>query len=463
MWFLQILRLILAGWSGRDFEEVDTVDLPPRVDPPEPDQETPSPETPSPDPPIRVPVEDVDIEGGEEKDSGKEKEAEDFGPATLLVRAMREKGYRVFDDNSKDLNLNIVGIRDTGAQVDEFACKIAVFWKSPAGDWKMLQWDATTYPGSRYLVEKLLNSKGAAILVPGQYPVYRLDTHNGKYEAVCQRRGPVRVYRDGDRDREFDMRPSSVMEGHFGINIHAPVTPSSGMKAYIAQRVYAASAGCQVFRKVADFLEFRALCRRAAALWGNAFTYTLLEDIDLHRIDVTLPESVPGPGHFDNIGDGGSSSDDPWRPEGDTAGVRNKNLLNVKGTGWKYSLGRDDRGHNRFPTYAKGLRAGIITLRSYWTRHKKRTVADILSRWAPATDTIGSLPGAPPNSPRDYSLFVAKRMGIEPTSPLSTFHDDGSVNDEEQLFQLIAAMAAYENYAGLDLPRDVFEEGLALV
>jgi hypothetical protein len=54
-------------------------------------------------------------------------------------------------------------------------------------------------------------------------------------------------------------------------------------------------------------------------------------------------------------------------------------------------------------------------------------------------------------------------MGHHPTAPLSLFHEDGSLNDEGQLFDLVSAMAAYENYAGLELPKEVFREALRLV
>ena len=44
-------------------------------------------------------------------------------------------------------------------------------------------WKATTDPGISYLGEKeMLNEKGTAILVPGQYKnVYKIDKHKGKY------------------------------------------------------------------------------------------------------------------------------------------------------------------------------------------------------------------------------------------------------------------------------------------
>jgi hypothetical protein len=211
-----------------------------------------------------------------------------YGCASAYVHALKGLGYKVFESNKKDFNLNIVGIRDTNAKLDQFSCRIAAFWKQPEGEWALMQWKATTYPGSRYLIERLLNPRGAAILKKGQYPVYKLDTHNGSYRALCQRRGPVSVYRDRDRDREFDLEPSSIMRGMYGINIHAPITPSSGQLKYVAQRVYNASAGCQVFQSVEDFLEFRALCEKAESNWGNSFTYTLINDTDFDSANADI-------------------------------------------------------------------------------------------------------------------------------------------------------------------------------
>jgi len=71
------------------------------------------------------------------------------------------------------------------------------------------------------------------------------------------------------------------MSGMFGINIHAPITVRAGMKTYVASKVYAASAGCQVFQRLQDFLEFRTLCDNAEKEWGNKFTYTLIRDTDV--------------------------------------------------------------------------------------------------------------------------------------------------------------------------------------
>jgi len=208
--------------------------------------------------------------------------AEDYGAAAPLVRALQKLGHKVFLNGTRPFNLNIVGERNTkNPTLDKFGCRIHVFWKWN-GQWHLRSWAATTYPGSRYLVETLLNPKGAAILAEGQYKdTYAMDLHGGRYRALCQRLGSVVVYRDGNRDRKFDLNPSTRMTGMYGINVHAPITVKAGMKTYIANKVYAASAGCQVFQRLQDFLEFRDLCDKAEKEWGNKFTYTLIRDVDV--------------------------------------------------------------------------------------------------------------------------------------------------------------------------------------
>ena len=129
-----------------------------------------------------------------------------------------------------------------------------------------------------YPQRALLQPSVCAILAPGQYRgACSLDLHRGQYEALCQRNGPVRVYRDSNRDARFDLYPERVSEGFFGINIHAPATPSAGLRNYIRESVAGASAGCHVSQRMADFLEFRDLCRSARKWWGNRFTYTLID------------------------------------------------------------------------------------------------------------------------------------------------------------------------------------------
>ena len=67
-------------------------------------------------------------------------------------------------------------------------------------------------------------------------------------------------------------------EGFYGINIHRQFGPD--------EREYTGgvSAGCQVFQSSVDFYEFMDTCNKAAGIWGESFTYTLVEEKDLREL-----------------------------------------------------------------------------------------------------------------------------------------------------------------------------------
>ncbi len=149
-----------------------------------------------------------------------------------------------------------------------------------------------------------------------------------------------------------------------------------------------------------------------------------------------------------------------------SVGIRNHNYLNVKNTPanpWKESIGTDGRGHAQFSSPEWGIRAAIITLRTYWLKHNLHSIAQILARWAPDTDTVGSLTGGSANSPAQYSSFVARRLGVNPTDNLHLFHPNGSLRSPRTLKALLQAMAAYENGSNFQIPDHCYEKGLQLV
>jgi hypothetical protein len=107
--------------------------------------------------------------------------------------------------------------------------------------------------------------------VPGQYSgSHHLGLHQGKYEALKQKAN-VKVYRDANKDMNYD--ETKIQEGIFGINIHKAGADSTYVENW--------SEGCQVFKKSADFDAFMAICKKAATLGGNSFTYTLIESKDI--------------------------------------------------------------------------------------------------------------------------------------------------------------------------------------
>lgn len=173
--------------------------------------------------------------------------------------------YKVF--SSGLFNLNIVGWRNVRATENRFEDWISVYRKSYSDKWTQDSWAVTTRPGIPYLL-KPLSSKGAAILFPGQYlDSYKLGQHKG-HKALVQTR-LVKVYRDADLDATWDYGHATVETGLFGLNIHR-----AGL---MSKLVGLWSAGCQVFANGVDFEEFISLCVQSAEIWGNSFSYTLIE------------------------------------------------------------------------------------------------------------------------------------------------------------------------------------------
>lgn len=188
-----------------------------------------------------------------------------------LEAAVKSKGY-VWFAGTKDYDLNIIGVRNsaTGQKVtNAFDDCITVSYKL-GGEWKSHCWMATTDPGRKGVLESK-NAAGVARLVEGQYRgSHSIGLHQGKYEALRQTK-PVKVYRDANKDLTYD--ETKIQEGIFGINIHKAGADSTLVENW--------SEGCQVFKKAAEFEEFMALCRKAAAIHGKTFTYTLIESADI--------------------------------------------------------------------------------------------------------------------------------------------------------------------------------------
>ena len=190
-----------------------------------------------------------------------------------IENAVKAKVYVWFDDASnKGYDVNIVGVRNaaTGQKVtNAFDDQITLSYKVD-GVWKFHSWPATTDPGKKGVLE-FHNAAGVARLVEGQYRgSHGIGLHQGKYEALRQAK-PVKVYRDADKDLEYD--ENKIAEGVFGINIHKAGADSTYVENW--------SEGCQVFKKAADFESFMAIIRKSRDLHGNSFTYTLIESSDI--------------------------------------------------------------------------------------------------------------------------------------------------------------------------------------
>jgi hypothetical protein len=192
-----------------------------------------------------------------------------------IQKAIEAKGHKWFEGG--DYNLNIVGVRnsDTNGEVtNKFDDTLTVSY-SVGGELKFHEFAATTDPGSHW-EKNLLNKDGVAILVPNQYRgSHEIRKHQGKYEALCQKKN-VKVYRDNNKDGVYDMLEENIQEGIFGINIH-----KAGSRVAGSTQIDKWSAGCQVFSKESDFNKLMDLAYKAKDLYGNSFTYTLIESKDV--------------------------------------------------------------------------------------------------------------------------------------------------------------------------------------
>ena len=194
-----------------------------------------------------------------------------------IETAVKAKGYKWFEDTSnKTYDVNIVGVRNNTPNVADkvtnvFDDLITISFKNEKGVWEFYCWNATTDPGKKG-VEKFTNKKGIARLVPNQYRgVWMIDKHQGKYDALCQRLDNVTVFRDANKDMTYDEKVTDT--GMFGINIHKAGQDSTWVDDW--------SHGCQVFKRVKDFDVFMKICKKAAKIHGNKFSYTLLESTDI--------------------------------------------------------------------------------------------------------------------------------------------------------------------------------------
>lgn len=167
----------------------------------------------------------------------------------------------------------LFGIRAPNRNANTFDDLLGATWTDDKGVRQSRFWPGTTDPGTYWLLNPS-NSAGCAILVEGQYlDVWKIDKHAGKYEALCQRNGNVRVYRDPSRDNKHDLDPKTIVTGSYGINIHAATQRPGGVSTAVDQW----SAGCQVHATEAGFNEMMGLAREQVSRSKKVlFSYTLI-------------------------------------------------------------------------------------------------------------------------------------------------------------------------------------------
>jgi len=184
-----------------------------------------------------------------------------------ILNSFREFSYEIYQ---RPYELTILGIRSESTVPNRFDDEVHVLFKNTSRQWVHYIFPATTDPGT-YWLQNPLNPQGTAILRQGQYKdSYQIGLHRAKYYALVQAK-PVTVLRDYDRNALLDFKNGKEETGLFGINIHH--ASATGTTKTVDQY----SAGCQVLANVNDFNLLMKLCEVHKNLYGNNFTYTLID------------------------------------------------------------------------------------------------------------------------------------------------------------------------------------------
>jgi hypothetical protein len=182
-----------------------------------------------------------------------------------IIKQLKNKEYKIF---TKPFELNIIGIRNNKIIPNTFNDTINIFYTDDKGVIQFHSFLATTNPGNFWL-QNPMNKNGTAILKPNQYlNTYAIGLHRNKYQALIQQK-PVTVFRDNDKNLVLNLGKTET--GLFGVNIHhaAAIGTTKTVDKY--------SAGCQVFANITDFNVMMQLAQKHKTLYGNNFTYTLLQ------------------------------------------------------------------------------------------------------------------------------------------------------------------------------------------
>lgn len=122
-------------------------------------------------------------------------------------------------------------------------------------------------------------------------------------------------------------------------------------------------------------------------------------------------------------------------------GIRNNNPLNIRfneRNKWegKITENKQDCEFEEFQSMKWGFRAAFVLIHNIITKHGKKTLADIIATWAPASDG---------NNPAGYTNTVASRLGIDPKKELD--FEDGVI-----ICGVVQEMARVETGRDLELP-----------
>lgn len=184
--------------------------------------------------------------------------------------------YREFKDYFRSMNyvfderknaINLIGIRSSLNATNLWDDTLIVCYTDDTNRPCLKHYrNFTTDPGYYFLKTNILNPKGCAILVEGQYRnMWTIGLHKG-YKAFVQY-GQTAVYRDNNKDNILD--ENVIDRGYFGIDLH------HGFNSYV---IFNNSAGCQVLKDPKDLTDLLVLGEAHERAYGKGINYTLLRN-----------------------------------------------------------------------------------------------------------------------------------------------------------------------------------------
>ena len=190
-----------------------------------------------------------------------------------ILSVMKKKEYIIFENGST----NLIGVRGSSSVPNTFNDKLYYICLGSRNIFK--KYDVTTDPGTPYLL-KPINPKGTLIMKPGQHKgLWMIGKHRGKYDALVQV-GYCTVLRDNNKNNVLDFNTTlEETNNNFGANCH------KAANGIISKWVGPHSAGCIVHADANRFdNEFMVDIKHDAKIWGNRFTFTLLEEKDFKEV-----------------------------------------------------------------------------------------------------------------------------------------------------------------------------------
>jgi hypothetical protein len=164
---------------------------------------------------------------------------------------LKRRGFIIF---SRPFELNIVGLRNKNVRHTD---EIHVFYKINAKNWNYHVYEGITDP------IYLSKSKSPILLKEGQYiNAFEIGKHKEKFTGLVQVK-PVTVLENNDRASSF-----SAGESKNGI-YHIDIIPETAFEKD--------DDGCQLLLGEENFKELMAFCKKHLELYGNQFTYTLID------------------------------------------------------------------------------------------------------------------------------------------------------------------------------------------